>query len=142
MLNKVLNYFKTKSIGFYLTIVCIAFLAVELISYLGVPKDLYNLSAVIAMAICLAASIVLLFFDVTVELSPIATLIGAFLSLLYISKAEGAIDYLSTQFFEGISLQVIFKLPVSVILTVASLLVVVILSSVTMYMKKIKEKGE
>ncbi len=153
MKNKVSNYLKTRAIGFYLSLVCILLLLIQLISYLGVPKDVYNVDCIISLSIGLVLAIISLVgsFFLSVKfnykgiLVPMITMMFSFLSLLYISRAEGAIDYFTTQFFGGVNLQAILNMPFPLLLTILSLLLGFILSSVTIYLPQEKQtckKGE
>ena len=79
-------------------------------------------------------ALVLAFFRKTRTLAPITLMIVDFLSLMFFAQADGLIDYLSTAFFSGVSLEAIFKLPVPVWLSVFCFIISFIVSSVAMYL--------
>ena len=83
--------------------------------------------------------VILSIFKFTSSLAPVSLLVCGFLSLIFIAQAEGFIDYFSTQFFEGVSLDVILKLPVPVLITVLSIVLTFIISSVSMYLPQVEK---
>lgn len=144
-MEKILEILKkwitSKAIGFYFSLASLLLLIIELIAYPGVPVDIMNKNAIIVLIVGIVLFILLSIFRFTSNIAPISLLVCGFLSLIFIAQAEGFIDYFSTQFFEGVSLEVILKLPVPVLVTVLSIILSFIISSVSIYLPQVKKEN-
>lgn len=139
ILKVVKNWISSKAIGFYFTLAAWILLIVEAIAYPSVPVDILNSNVSLILVVGIILFIVLSIFKQTATLAPIATLVCGFLSLIFIAQAEGFIDYFSTQFFEGVSLDVILKLPSPVLTTIICILLGFIISSISIYLPQVKK---
>ena len=135
------KWISSKAIGFYFSLVSLVLMIIELIFYPGVPIDIMNGNVIIVLVIGIVLFIGLSIFKFTSSIAPISLLVCGFLSLIFIAQAEGFIDYFSTQFFEGVSLDVILKLPVPVLVTVLSIILSFIISSVSIYLPQVKNEN-
>ena len=135
------KWISSKAIGFYFSLVSLVLMIIELIAYPGVPVDILNDNVTIVLIIGIVLFVILSIFDFTSSIAPIALLVCGFLSLIFIAQAEGFIDYFSTQFFEGVSLEVILKLPAPVLITILSIILSFIVSSVSIYLPQVKKEN-
>ena len=139
ILNVLKEWISSKAIGFYFSLAAWVLMIVELIFYPSVPVDIMNSNVTLVLIIGVILFVILSIFKFTSSLAPVSLLVCGFLSLIFIAQAEGFIDYFSTQFFEGVSLDVILKLPVPVLITVLSIVLTFIISSVSMYLPQVKK---
>ena len=139
VLNVLKKWFESKAIGFYFSLVAWVLLLIELIVYPGVPSDILNSNVSLILVIGVISFVLLVILRQTSSLAPLATLVCGFLSLIFLAQAEGFIDYFSTQFFEGVSLEVILKLPLPVLLTVLCILLGFVISSISIYLPQVKD---
>lgn len=139
ILNVLKEWISSKAIGFYFSLSAWVLMIVELIFYPSVPVDIMNGNVTLVLIIGIILFVILSIFKFTSSLAPVSLLVCGFLSLIFIAQAEGFIDYFSTQFFEGVSLDVILKLPVPVLITVLSIVLTFIISSVSMYLPQVKK---
>ena len=135
------KWISSKAIGFYFSLVSLVLMIVELIFYPGVPTDIMNGNVIIVLVFGILLFIGLSIFKFTSSIAPISLLVCGFLSLIFIAQAEGFIDYFSTQFFEGVSLDVILKLPIPVLITIISIILSFVISSVSIYLPQVKNEN-
>jgi hypothetical protein len=67
-------------------------------------------------------------------------MISSFLCITAFIKAEGIIDYLSTQFFDGFSMEKLFSLPFPVWFSMFSFVLSFIIASVAIYLPQNRTK--
>lgn len=128
------NEFKSFGAGFYVFIAALLITFIQTIVYQFIEPTIYNSAVIVTGWIGFFVALVLAFFRKTRTLAPITLMIVDFLSLMFFAQADGLIDYLSTAFFSGVSLEAIFKLPVPVWLSVFCFIISFIVSSVAMYL--------
>lgn len=138
--NVVLRYFQSKNVGFYLASLSWILTLAHLIVYQGVAPELFSGQVVtfgLAGVILFAALSV---FPQTSELAPISLMVCNFLCITSFASIEGIIDYFSTQFFDGFSMQALFELPFAVWFSVVAFVSAFVLASVAMYVPQVRRR--
>ena len=129
-----------KSIGFYVGAIAWLLTVANLIAYNSVPMDIYNTNATLWSLAGLALFVVFSLFKRTSDLAPLSLMIGNFMGLLAFVQAAGTIDYLSTHFLDGFSMQAVFALPTEVWFSILSFVVAFLAASLAMYLPQIKKE--
>ena len=138
----IFSLIKGKTYGFYVACVAALLLFVMVCLYSFVPNGTYN-SLVILFG-CLGFVLFLVFslFKETSSLSAIALMVFSFTAFCAFVNADGLIDYLSTVFFSGFSLSVLFSLPFPLLFSIFAMLFAFLISSVAMYLPQQKKRKE
>lgn len=136
---------KTKSFGFYTSIAAFVATLILLFTYPNVPEQCFN-SVVILLSV-LGVVLYVLFSQLrqTSVYGSLVLMIINFSSLMAMINADGFIDYISTAFFSGVSLEAFFALPVSLWLSILMMVFGFLIASVSLYMpqnKKMSSKNE
>ena len=133
--------FKNFGAGFYVFLSALVITLIQTIVYQFIEPSIFNKAVIITGRVGFAIAIALSIFKKSRVLAPTVIMVVDFLSLMYFCQADGLIDYLSTAFFSGFTLEALFKLPVPVWLSVFLFIISFIVSSVAMYLswhKKVK----
>ncbi len=137
-MRKITKMKAKRSIGFYVGLLVFALMVATACIYPSISEDLYNAEVVLYCAIGAVVFLATSLLRKTSDLAPIGLMICSLLAIGAFASTSGMIDYLSTQFFGGFSLEVIFALPLPVWFTMVSLVLSWALSSVAMYMAQHK----
>lgn len=142
--NYYLNLLKNKRAGFYLCAVAAVLMIIQACVYSTAPVEVFNPLGVTLSIIGIVLFVVFTFSIKQFEiLAPVSLMVINFSCIVVYAKADGLLDYFSTQFFSGFSLKTLFSLPVGVWLPVILFLVNFILASVAMYLpQSAKDKKE
>ena len=140
VLDYLIDCFKSKTYGFYVSLVSMLLMFVLIFIYPNVPEDLYSQKVGVTLIIGVVIFTLLMFNKETTKLCPIPLMVCSILSLVFFAQSDGFIDYFSTQFFSGISLKIIFGLPFPVLYTLLATLFGFIISSVSFYLPKNKKE--
>lgn len=132
--------FKNKGSGFYVAAVAWVLSLAHTVTYSCVPQDIYNVWSTVWGIAGIILFICFSLFPKFSVFAPISLMVSSIMCLMSAAAADGIIDYLSTRFFDGISVQKIFALPFSVWFSVLSFVVAFILASVAMYLPQSKNK--
>lgn len=136
-----LAFLKNKRSGFYVSLAAAVLMILQAIIYPMSPAEVYNPLVITLTIIGIVLFVVFSFSIKQVEiLSPIFLMIINFSCIMAYAKADGLLDYFSTQFFSGFSLKILFSLPVGVWLSVLLFLTNFILASVAMYLPQSKKE--
>lgn len=127
-----------KSIGFYVGLLGLLLTVAYGVVYTGISPDLYNGLIVIYAVVGAVAFVLLSLIRKTSELAPIAIMVCSMLSIVAFASTDGMIDYLSTQFFGGFSLEAIFALPFAVWFSIFAFVGCFLLGSLAMYLPQYK----
>lgn len=128
-----------RTIGFCLGLLSCALTVVNLIAYNCVPFDIYNFEATLWSAGGIAAFIILSIFRRTSEFAPLLLMVSNFMGLMAFVQASGTIDYFTTHFFDGFSLDAFFALPIAVWGSILTFIASFAVSSVAMYFPMVKK---
>ena len=132
----------TKSVGFYVAAVAWLLTLIHTITYAsGVPGDIYSGSVVGVGVTAIILFPLLSLSKKTSPVAPIVLMICDFMALMCMAGADGIIDYMSTQFFDGFSVGKIFTLPFGVWFSALSFFVSFIIASVAMYLPQQKKSA-
>ncbi len=132
----------TKSVGFYVAAVAWLLTLIHTITYAsGVPGDIYSGSVVGVGVTAIILFPLLSLSKKTSPVAPIVLMICDFMALMCMAGADGIIDYMSTQFFDGFSVGKIFTLPFGVWFSALSFIVSFIIASVAMYLPQQKKSA-
>lgn len=134
--------YKTKASGAYVSAAAAVMMIVYAIASSGLDKSIFNSSIVVFAVIGILLFAALSVFTFTSKLGATMLMLFSFLSFCAFVKADGFIDYFSTQFFDGFSLSKIFDLGAPTVIFFVGLILSFILSSVGMYLPQNKEKTE
>ena len=139
-MSKFAAYFKTKSAGFYVALAALVLTVLQFIIYgLGMPEELYNLNVLFYALVAIAGFAVLIIFKQTAELAPIPLMVCSLLNVATFVSSEGLIDYVSTEFFDGVTLAKFFHLHFAVWFSVIAFVLIFLLASVAMYLRQNKK---
>lgn len=138
--TRVKDYVLERGAGFWVGLVAWVLTFVHTITCSGISHDIFAPATIGVGVAGIILFPLLSLFKKTSSLAPVALMICDFLCLTCAAGADGIIDYLATQFFDGISLQKIFNLPFSVWFSVLSFVVSFILASVAIYLPQLKKK--
>ena len=134
--------YKTKTSGAYVSAAAAVMMIVYAIASSGLDKSIFNSAIVVFAVIGILLFAALSVFTFTSKLGATMLMLFSFLSFCAFVKADGFIDYFSTQFFDGFSLAKIFDLGAPTVIFFVGLILSFILSSVGMYLPQNKEKAE
>lgn len=134
--------YKTKASGAYVSAAAALMMIVYAIASSGLDKSIFNSAIVVFAVIGILLFAALSVFTFTSKLGATMLMLFSFLSFCTFVKADGFIDYFSTQFFDGFSLSKIFDLGAPTVIFFVGLILSFILSSVGMYLPQNKEKAE
>lgn len=141
--NEIATNFKTKSAGFYVAVAGVALTLVQLIIYAAsIPEELFNVKVVFLGSISIGIFVALTIFKETSSIAPIPLMVCSLLGLAVFVNTEGLIDYVSTEFFDGVTLAKIFNLNLAVWFSVLSFVLIFVLASVAMYLRQNKKDKE
>ena len=129
----------TKGAGFYVGAAAWLLTLIHTITYSTVPDDIFNPAVIAVGVVGLILFPAFSLFKKTSVFAPIALMICDFMALMGMASADGIIDYLSTQFFNGVTLEAIFSLPFGLWFSALSFVVSFILSSVAIYLPQQKK---
>lgn len=133
----------TKGSGFIVGGIAFVLTFIQMITYTQVPENIYNGMVVVFALLGLLFFVLFSLFRKTSSLAPIFLMVFDLLCVTAFASAEGLIDYLSTAFFSGFSLEAVFALPFAVWFSVLCFLLSFILSSVAIYLpQQRKEKAD
>ena len=130
----------TKGAGFYVGAAAWLLTLIHTITYSTVPDDIFNPAVIAVGVVGLILFPAFSLFKKTSVFAPIALMICDFMALMCMAGADGIVDYLSTQLFNGVSLEAIFSLPFGVWFSALSFVVSFILSSVAIYLPQQKKE--
>lgn len=131
--KSIIENFKTKWIGCFISVVAWVVSIISLFAFSAISEELFN-GTVFGIIFCgIILYTILSVFSQTSSLAPIALMVCSYIGLLLMVGSGDMIDYISTQFFGGVSLAKIFSLPFSVWFSIFGLLFSFIVSSVAMY---------
>lgn len=130
--------FTTKRYGFYVGLASFVLMIVLVCVYAGIDKTLYNSNVLLFALLGIGLYIICSLFKQTATLSQVVLMVFSFLTFCAFASTDGMVDYLSTQFFDGISLKKIFSLDFNFLFSAILMLVSFIASSVAMYMPQNK----
>lgn len=130
-----------KGAGFYVGAAAWLLTLIHTITYSGVSGDIYSGAVIAAGVVGIILFPALSLFKRTSGLAPIVLMICDFMCLMCAAGADGIIDYLSTQFFDGFSAAKIFSLPFAVWFSVLSFVISFILASVAIYLPQAKKNA-
>lgn len=130
----------SKAAGFYVGAAAWLLTLVHTITYSTIPGDISNPAVIAVGVVGIILFPLLSLFKKTSVLAPIALMICDFMALMCTAGADGIIDYLSTQFFNGVTLEAIFSLPFGLWFSAISFIVSFILSSVAIYLPQQKRE--
>lgn len=131
--------FKTKHYGFYVGLASFVLMIILTIVYSGIDSTLYNSNVILFAVLGIVIYIVCSLFKQTATLSQVVLMIFSFLAFCAFASTDGMVDYLSTQFFDGISMAAISGLGFNFLGSAILMLVSFIVSSVAMYMPQNKK---
>lgn len=134
--------FTTKRFGFYVGLAAFILMIALLIVYSGIDKTLFNSNVILFVVLGMVLYIVLSIFKQTAILAQVSLMVFSFLSFCVFASTDGMIDFLSTQFFDGISLTKIFSLDFNFLFSAILMLVIFIVASIAMYMPQNKKSIE
>lgn len=134
--------YKTKASGAYVSAAAAVMMIVYAIASSGLDKSIFNSAIVVFAVIGILLFAALSVFTFTSKLGATMLMLFSFLSFCAFVKADGFIDYFSTQFFDGFSLAKIFDLGAPTVIFFVGLILSFILSSVGMYLPQNNEKAE
>ena len=134
--------YKTKASGAYVSTAAVLMTILYAIASAGLDKSIFTPSIVIFAIIGIILYAALSVFSFTSKLGATMLMLFSFLSFCAFVKADGFIDYFSTQFFDGFSLSKIFGLGAPTVLFFVGLILSFVLASVGMYLPQNKEKKE
>ena len=141
ILNSIRNNFKTKSYGFYVALAPFVVTIVYSIMYLLLKdKTLFNVSTVIWGFAGCGAFLVLTMFSETSKYAPIVLVAANLFGLVGIAEAENFIDYITTVFFGGFSLEVLFSIDPNYLVPLVGSVLSLIISCVAMYLPQNKKQ--
>ncbi len=132
--------FMQKSAGFYVGAAAWLLTFIHTIVYSSVPGEIFSTGVIAAGVVGIILFPALSLFKRTSSLAPVALMVCDFMCLMCAAGADGIIDYLSTQFFDGFSLAKIFALPFPVWFSVLSFVVSFIAASVAIYLPQYKKE--
>lgn len=144
-MNYLLNLIKNKSYGFYVGVAALIFTIIQLITYSMVPNSLYNWVVILYSVLGIVLFIGCSLYRPISFLAPIFLMIFDFLSLIGFAQGDGIIDYFSTAFFSGVSIDAFFSMDAGVYLSIIFIVLSFIVSSVSVYLrqeKKVKQISE
>lgn len=134
--------YKTKASGAYVSTAAALMMIVYAVASSGLDKSIFNSSIVIFAIVGILLFAALSAFTFTSKLGATMLMLFSFLSFCAFVKADGFIDYFSTQFFDGFSLAKIFGLGAPMVIFFVGLILSFILASVGMYLPQNKKKTE
>lgn len=134
--------YKTKASGAYVSAAAAVMMIVYAIASSGLDKSIFNSAIVVFAVIGILLFAALSVFTFTSKLGATMLMLFSFLSFCAFVKADGFIDYFSTQFFDGFSLSKIFDLGAPTVIFFVGLILSFILASVGMYLPQNNEKAE
>ena len=134
--------YKTKASGAYVSAAAALMMIVYAIASSGLDKSIFNSAIVVFAVIGILLFAALSVFTFTSKLGATMLMLFSFLSFCAFVKADGFIDYFSTQFFDGFSLAKIFALGAPTVIFFVGLILSFILASVGMYLPQNKKKTE
>lgn len=127
-----------KSIGFYIGLLAFVLTVAYGVAYMGISPDLYNNMIVVYAVIGCLAFVLLSLTRKTSELAPAALMVCSMLSIMAFVSTDGMIDYLSTQFFGGFSMETILAMPFAIWFSVFAFVGCFLLGSLAMYLPQYK----
>ncbi len=134
------GYIKKKNVGFYISLLAWILTLAHMFVYRGIAEELYSAKVFYFALAGVVAFVVLSLFSRTSELAPIALMVCNFMCIVSFAAQDGVVDYFSTQFFDGFSIEAVFKLPVSVWFSLLAFVAAFILSSLAMYIPQVRRK--
>ena len=130
---------RDRSVGFYIGLVACVLMIVNLISYRSAPSDLYSAKATYWMIGGIAVFAIFSCFALLSEIASISLMVSSFMGIAAFAQAPGTIDYLSTAFFDGFSINAVFALPTEVWLSIFTFILSFVVASVAMFLPLIKK---
>lgn len=131
--------FTTKRFGFYVGLAAFILMIALLIVYSGIDKTLFNSNVILFVVLGIVLYIVLSVFKQTALLAQVSLMVFSFLSFCAFASTDGMVDYLSTQFFDGISFAKLMSLDSNFLFSALLMLLTFIVASVAMYMPQNKK---
>ena len=131
--------FTTKRYGFYVGLASFVLMIALVCIYAGIDKTLFNSNVILFAVLGIVLYVICSLFKQTATLSQVVLMIFSFLTFCAFASTDGMVDYLSTQFFDGISFEKIFILNFNFLFSAILMLVSFIVSSVAMYMPQNKK---
>lgn len=138
--NEIKQSLLTKWIGFYVALAAFILTMAHTFAYSAISKTIYNNQVIIFSVLGILAFALFSLYRRTSLLAPISLMISSFLCITAFIKAEGIIDYLSTQFFDGFSMEKLFSLPFPVWFSMFSFVLSFIIASVAIYLPQNRTK--
>lgn len=134
--------FTTKRFGFYVGLAAFILMIALLIAYSGIDKTLFNSNVILFVVLGIVLYIVFSVFKQTALLAQVSLMVFSFLSFCAFASTDGMVDYLSTQFFDGISFAKLMSLDSNFLFSALLMLLTFIVASVAMYMPQNKKSIE
>ena len=131
---------RNRSVRFFIGLVACVLMIVNLISYRNVPSDIYSAEATYWMIGGIAVFVICSCFSILTEIASISLMVSSFMGIAAFAQAPGTIDYLSTAFFDGFSINAIFALPTDVWLSIFTFILSFVVASVAMFLPFVKEE--
>ena len=129
---------RDRSAGFFVGLAACIFMIVNLISYRSVPSDIYSAKATYWMIGGIAVFAICSCFALLSEIASISLMVSSFMGIAAFAQAPGTIDYLSTAFFDGFSINAIIALPTDVWLSIFTFILSFVVASVAMFLPFVK----
>lgn len=129
----------TKRFGFWVGVVALVLTVIQAIIYSFMPKNISSSSVVIISIVGAVVFVVLQLFRQTSPLAAIVLMICDFACITAFASADGMIDYVTTQFFAGISAEAIKGLHGAMLPSLIFMVLSFIVSSFAIYMPQNKK---
>ena len=131
-----------KQYGFYVALAAWVLTIAYTISYAGAPDAVYNSGVVVSGVSGILLFVALSLFRKTSQLAPLVLMVCSLLSVVGFVGADGAIDYLTTEFFDGFSMDRFLSLPASVWFSLIAFILSFVIASAAMYMPQNKQEEQ
>lgn len=132
----------TKRFGFWVGFAALVFTIIQAIIYSFMPKNISSSAVIIISIVGAIVFVVLQLFRQTSALAAIVLMICDFACITAFVGADGMIDYVTTQFFAGISAEAIKGLHGAMLPSVIFMALSFIVSSFAIYMPQNKKPAD
>lgn len=130
---------RTKWIGCFIALVAVVLSIVQAATYSLVSQQDQNVNAIVFSVLAAVCFLVLSLFKGTSPYAPVALMVFDFLALL--AFAGSIVDYFSTEFFGGLTLEKFFGQKFEYWFSTLSFVITTIVSFVAMYVPQNREKN-
>ena len=134
--------FTTKRYGFYVGLASFVLMIALVCIYAGIDKTLFNSNVILFAVLGIVLYVICSLFKQTATLSQVVLMIFSFLTFCAFASTDGMVDYLSTQFFDGISFAKLMSLDSNFLFSALLMLLNCIVASVALYLPQNKKSIE